>query len=182
MLPESSLPYILPLVRRVLEFQVAHVIHGCLFDPGHPFRDSSTYNLINLLLYSVLHWINSVHFTFSPWVPTPCAPSGPLKPDNPGSPWQWRIIWNNYMKEFSGSLWYHVVLAFCPGAPSSPGSPGRPPRPAAPGSPCNSHIHRYQKNWTDRQFTKWFVKMSAMSHLWTRFTNTSISWSSLLSW
>lgn len=117
MLPEFSLSYILPLVRRVLEFQEAHVIRGCLFDPGHPCRDSNTYNLINLLLYSVLHLINSVHFTFSPWVPTPCAPSGPLKPGNPGSPWQWRIIWNNCQNLVlaSGNMWFlPSVLALHP--------------------------------------------------------------------
>lgn len=43
--------YILPLVLKVLEFQEAHVIRGCLVDPGHPGKDSSAYNLINLFLY-----------------------------------------------------------------------------------------------------------------------------------
>lgn len=51
MLPESPFLCILPLVRKVLEFLEAHVIHECLVDPGHPSKDSNTYNRINLFLH-----------------------------------------------------------------------------------------------------------------------------------
>lgn len=83
--------------------------------------------------------------TFSPWMPMPWAPSGPLEPDKPGSPLsEWTMSSFNSGQKQCMVTHCATCFTFCPGAPSSPGRPGRPPGPGAPGSPYDFSQIRFR--------------------------------------